>query len=306
VLGFLLQRSGRLLTTLLLVSVVVFVMVRLAPGDPAMLLAGQDATPELVAETRTRLGLDEPIWVQYARYLGGIVQGDLGRSIRSKVPVAEEIAARMPATLLLGFLSISIALGLGLFFGILGATRAGRWPDLAVLMGSLVGISAPSFWIGLLLMLVFAVHLGLLPVAGGDGVTAYILPVATLVPISLAVFSRLTRSTLLDALGEDYIRTARSKGVPRQAILWGHALRNAAIPIVTMTGLELSRILGGVIAVETIFAWPGAAKALVDAILSRDFPIIQGLVLAFALVFALLNITVDVVNGIIDPRLRRA
>ena len=302
--GFLLRRSGRLLTTLLLVSVVVFVMVRLAPGDPAMLLAGQDATPELVAETRSRLGLDEPIWVQYARYLGSIVQGDLGRSIRSKVPVVEEIAARMPATLLLGFLSISIALALGLVLGVIGATRAGRWPDIAVLVGALIGVSAPSFWVGLLLMLVFAVHLGLLPVAGGDGVTAYILPVATLVPISLAVFSRLARSTLLDVLGEDYIRTARSKGVPRQSILWRHALRNAAIPIVTMTGLELARILGGVIAVETIFAWPGAAKALVDAIMSRDFPMIQGLVLAFALVFALLNITVDVVNGIIDPRLR--
>jgi ABC-type dipeptide/oligopeptide/nickel transport system permease component len=303
-LGFLLRRVGRLLTTLLLVSVVVFVMLRLAPGDPAILLAGQDATPELVAETRARLGLDQPIPIQYGRYLGQLLEGDLGRSIRSKVPVLDEILARMPATLALGFIAISTALVLGLAFGVLGATRAGRWPDIAVLVGALLGISAPSFWIGLLLMLVFAVHLGLLPVAGGEGATAYILPVATLVPISLAVFSRLTRSTLLDVLGEDYMRTARSKGVPRRLILWRHALRNAAIPIVTMTGLELPRILGGVIAVETIFAWPGAAKALVDAILSRDFPMVQGLVLAFALVFALLNIAVDVVNGIIDPRLR--
>jgi peptide/nickel transport system permease protein/oligopeptide transport system permease protein len=301
---FLLSRLGRALVTLWLVSLVVFVMLRLVPGDPAVLLAGQEATPEQVAEIRTRLGLDRPIPVQYLRWLAGVARGDLGRSIRSKQPVAEEVAGRMPATLALGLLAIALALALGLALGIAAALRAGRWPDLAVLAVALLAISAPSFWVGLLLVLVFAVHLGILPVAGSEGWAAYVLPVATLVPLSLAIFARLSRSTMLDVLGEDYIRTAVAVGARRRTILWRHALRNAIIPIITIAGLELARVLGGVIAVETIFAWPGAGKALVDAIMSRDFPMVQGLVLAFALVFALLNIAVDIANGAVDPRVR--
>jgi ABC-type dipeptide/oligopeptide/nickel transport system permease component len=235
-----------------------------------------------------------------------LVRGDLGHSIRSHQPVVEEIARRLPATLLLGFTAIGVAFALGLVLGALAAVRAGQPADIALLLLALLGVSAPTFWLGLLLVLLFAVQLGLLPVAGSEGWASLVLPVATLVPHSLAVFARLSRSTLLDALGEDYVRTAVAKGVARGGVVWRHALRNALIPPVTFAGLEFGRTLGGVIAVETIFAWPGVGKALVDAIAGRDFPMIQGLVLTFALLFALCNLLVDVVNGLIDPRVRYA
>lgn len=301
---YVLRRLLQLLPTLLLISAVVFVMLRLMPGDPAEVLAGQEATPELVEEIRTRLGLARPLPVQYGLYVATLARGDLGTSIRSHQPVVEEIARRLPATLLLSFTAIAIAFALGLVLGGAAAVRVGRWPDIALLLLALLGVSAPTFWLGLLLVLVFAVGLGLLPVAGGEGWVHLVLPAATLVPQSLAVFARLSRSTLLDVLGEDYVRTAVAKGVGPRGVLWRHALRNALIPPVTFAGLEFGRMLGGIIAVETIFAWPGVGKALVDAIAGRDFPMIQGLVLTFALLFALVNLAVDVVNGLIDPRVR--
>ena len=302
----LLRRVAYLIPTLLLISAVVFILLRLMPGDPAVVLAGQDASPEIVADIRARFGLDQPILVQYILYLKNVLAGDLGRSIRSKQPVAEEVASRLPATLLLGFTSIGLAFIAGLGLGVAAAVREGRWLDVLLLIVALLGVSAPTFWLGLLLMLVFAVHLAVLPVAGSDGWNHLILPAATLMPNSLAVFARLSRSTLLEVLGEDFIRTAIAKGAKRTDVLWRHAMRNALIPPVTFAGLEFGRLLGGIIAVETIFAWPGAGKALVDAIATRDFPMIQGIVLTFALLFAVLNLLVDVLNGLIDPRVRYA
>ncbi|OGL04943.1 MAG: peptide ABC transporter permease [Candidatus Rokubacteria bacterium RIFCSPLOWO2_02_FULL_68_19] len=302
----LLRRVAYLIPTLLLISAVVFILLRLMPGDPAVVLAGQDASPEIVADIRARFGLDQPILVQYVLYLKNVLAGDLGRSIRSKQPVAEEVASRLPATLLLGFTSIGLAFIAGLGLGVAAAVREGRWLDVLLLIVALLGVSAPTFWLGLLLMLVFAVHLAVLPVAGSDGWNHLILPAATLMPNSLAVFARLSRSTLLEVLGEDFIRTAIAKGAKRTDVLWRHAMRNALIPPVTFAGLEFGRLLGGIIAVETIFAWPGAGKALVDAIATRDFPMIQGIVLTFALLFAVLNLLVDVLNGLIDPRVRYA
>jgi ABC-type dipeptide/oligopeptide/nickel transport system permease component len=286
--------------------VVVFVMLRVMPGDPAIVLAGQDASPEIVADIRSRLGLDRPITVQYVLYLGNVLRGDLGQSIRSKQPVIEEIAARMPATLLLAATSIGIAFVAGLLLGVVAATSAGRSTDILLLVLALLGVSAPSFWVGLLLVLLFAVKLGVLPVAGTGGVEYLVLPALTLVPNSLAVFTRLSRSTVLDVLGEDFVRTAMAKGLAPARVLWKHAMRNAIIPPVTVAGLELGRLLGGVIAVEIIFAWPGAGKGLVDAIAGRDFPMIQGFVLAFAALFALMNLSVDLLTGVIDPRVREA
>lgn len=303
-LPYLLRRLAHLIPTLLLISAVVFVLVRVTPGDPAVVLAGQDASPEIVAGIRAQFGLDRPIAAQYLVFLRRAVAGDLGRSISSKQPVVEEIGARLPATLLLGFTSIGLAFILGLGLGMVGAVRSGRWPDIAVLVLALLGVSAPTFWLGLLLTLCFAVKLGLLPVAGSGGWDHLVLPVATLMPNSLAVFARLSRSTLLDVLGEDFIRTAVAKGAGRARILWRHAMRNALIPPVTFAGLEFGRLLGGIIAVEIIFAWPGAGKALVDAIATRDFPMIQGIVLTFALLFGLLNLVVDLLNGLLDPRVR--
>ena len=285
---------------------VVFVLLRLMPGDPAEVLAGQDASPELVREIRTRLGLDRPIAVQYALYLTNIAHGDFGRSIRSKQPVADEIASRLPATLLLGGTAIGLAFVIGLGLGMTAAVFQGRAIDVMLLLFALLGVSAPVFWIGLVMMLVFAVHLGVLPVGGSEGWASLVLPAATLMPNSLAVFARLSRSTLIEVLDEDFVRTAVAKGLRRSRILWRHAMRNALIPPVTMAGLELGRLLGGVIAVEIIFAWPGAGKALVDAIATRDFPMVQALTLTFAALFALLNVLVDLLNGLIDPRIRHS
>jgi peptide/nickel transport system permease protein/oligopeptide transport system permease protein len=286
--------------------VVVFVLLRLMPGDPAEVLAGQDASPELVSEIRARLGLDRPIAVQYALYLTNIARGDFGRSIRSKQPVADEIAGRLPATLLLGGTAIGVAFVVGLGLGMTAAVFEGRAIDVALLLFALLGVSAPVFWIGLVLMLVFAVHLGVLPVGGSDGWASLVLPAVTLMPNSLAVFARLSRSTLIEVLDEDFVRTAVAKGLQRSRVLWRHAMRNALIPPVTVAGLELGRLLGGIIAVEIIFAWPGAGKALVDAIATRDFPMVQALTLTFAALFACLNVLVDLLNGLIDPRIRRA
>ena len=305
-LSFLGRRLLHLAATLLLVSVVVFVLLRLMPGDPAEVLAGQDASPALVAEIRARLGLDRPIPVQYAIYLKNIARGDFGRSIRSKQPVAEEIAGRLPATLLLGGTAIGIAFVAGLGLGMTAAVFEGRAVDVLLLLFALLGVSAPVFWIGLVMVLVFAVHLGVLPVGGSEGWESLVLPAVTLMPNSLAVFARLSRSTLLEVLNEDFVRTAVAKGLHRSRVLWRHAMRNALIPPVTMAGLEFGRLLGGVIAVEIIFAWPGAGKALVDAIATRDFPMVQALTLTFAALFALLNVGVDLLNGLIDPRIRRA
>jgi ABC-type dipeptide/oligopeptide/nickel transport system permease component len=286
--------------------VVVFVLLRLMPGDPAEVLAGQDASPALVAEIRARLGLDRPIAMQYAIYLKNIARGDFGRSIRSKQPVAEEIAGRLPATLLLGGTAIAIAFVAGLGLGMTAAVFEGRAVDVLLLLFALLGVSAPVFWIGLVMVLVFAVHLSVLPVGGSEGWESLVLPAVTLMPNSLAVFARLSRSTLLEVLNEDFVRTAVAKGLHRSRVLWRHAMRNALIPPVTMAGLEFGRLLGGVIAVEIIFAWPGAGKALVDAIATRDFPMVQALTLTFAALFALLNVGVDLLNGLIDPRIRRA
>lgn len=303
-LNFLTIRFGKLLLTLVCVSLITFVMLRLMPGDPATVMAGEDASPEVIRDLRLQLGLDRPVIVQYGFYLEKIVIGDLGQSIRSRIPVVEEIATRLPNTLYVAGLAVALAFAVGVPLGILAAVREGRWQDVTILVVALVGTSAPSFWVGLLLVLAFAVHLGLFPVSGNDGLISIVLPVLSLLPPSVAVIARLTRSTMLDVLGEDYIRTAMSKGASRSSVLWRHALRNALIPIVTMAGLEFARLLGGVIAVETIFAWPGVGKALVDAISSRDYPMVQGIVLTFAVIFALTNLVVDVINGIIDPRVR--
>ncbi len=304
--SFVVRRLLQLVPTLLLISAVVFVLLRLMPGDPAEIIAGQDASPEIVADIRARLGLDRPILVQYGLYLTRIVHGDLGQSIRSKQAVGEEVAARLPATLLLGATAIGTAFVAGLGLGLAAALREGRALDLALLGFAMVGVSTPSFWLGLILVLVFAVQLGLLPVAGSDEWTSLILPAATLLPGSLAIFSRLTRSTVIEVLGEDFIRTAVAKGARPADVFWRHALRNALIPPVTVAGLEFGRLLGGIIAVEIIYAWPGAGKALVDAIVTRDFPMVQGIVLAFAVLFALLNVAVDLLNGLVDPRVRQA
>jgi peptide/nickel transport system permease protein len=257
-----------------------------------------------VDEYRERLGFNDPLLVQYGRFMAGAVRGDFGESLRYRQDALGLVLERLPATLLLAGSAIALTLLVAVPLGVLTAVRRDTAVDHLGTLATVLGQATPGFWLGLMLIYLFAVQLRWLPTGGMGTAGHLVMPSVVLAAFFAARVARLTRSATLDVLHEEFIKTARAKGLAERRVIGTHALRNAAIPIVTMTGLELPRILGGVIAVETIFAWPGAAKALVDAILSRDFPMVQGLVLAFALVFALLNIAVDVVNGIIDPRLR--
>ena len=296
------RRLLDLVPTLLLVSFIVFSMVRLIPGDPVLAIAGQDATPEVMQQVRENLGLDKPILSQYATYFAGLMQGDLGESIRSRQPVVEEIARRLPATLELAATAMLISLILGVTLGILAALRPNGLMDLVSRVVTLVGVSSPTFFTGLVLVLLLAYHVRLFPIAGRGGLDHLILPAFTVALTSIAFISRLTRASILETLSQDYVRTAHSKGVSPALVITKHALRNALTAPITVAGLEFGRLLSGVIVIEMIFAWPGTGKLLIDAIQYRDFPMIQGLVLTYATLFALVNAAVDVTYTFLDPR----
>ena len=307
----LLNRVLATLPTMLGVVVVVFLTVHLIPGDPVRALLGDQATAEQVARTRRDLGLDRPLLAQFADYVARLVQGDLGVSIASRQSVAEQIAARLPATAMLATAGVLLSVLIGVPLGILGATLRGGVADFITLVISTVGVAAPSFWIALLLSSVFAINLGWLPSIGageaGDPVSivrALILPAAALGLSGMALVARMTRSSMLDVLGEDYVRTARAKGLGERAVIYKHALRNAAIPIVTVIGLNFGHLLGGTIVIETVFARPGLGKLLLDAILGRDYPVVQGVTLVIALIFVLVNLLTDLTYAVFDPRLK--
>ncbi len=289
---------------LLGVSMVVFVLIRLIPGDPAELLASQWATAEDIALVRRAWGLDRPLPVQYGVFLGNLLRGDLGRSVASSVPVSTEIAARYPATLVLAVASMTVAIGVGGTAGIISARRPYSWLDNGAMVLALVGVSAPAFWAGLMLILLFSVILGWLPASGMGSLRHLILPAVTLGSVAAGVIARQTRSSMLDVLSQDYIRTARSKGVAESAVTYRHALKNALIPVVTIVGLQFGTLLGGSVVVESVFAWPGMGRLLVDAVLVRDYPIVQAAVLLFAATFACINLLVDMLYGLLDPRIR--
>lgn len=301
---YLLKRVVLALPVLLGVSIVVFTMIRLIPGDPAQLMAGQAATQEIIAEIRRDLGLDRPIVVQYAFFLRNAVRGDLGRSLFNRAPVTEELALRFPRTARLGLASILVAVAIGVPAGIISATRHLSWIDSVVMVVALAGVSMPVFWLGLNLILIFAVRLQWLPAIGHEGWRHLILPAVTLGAASAAIIARMTRSAMLEVLRQDYVRTARAKGVAEPSVIGRHALRNALIPVVTVVGLQLGTLLGGAVLTESVFAWPGVGRLLVDAVLARDYPIIQGTVLLIAATFVLLNVLVDVLYAVLDPRIR--
>ena len=298
------RRLAQLVPTLVAVSVLIFLMVRLVPGDPALLIAGENATPELLAAIRERLGLDRPLAVQYASYAWRLLHGDLGTSVRTHRPVAEEIFSRLPATLELALAAGAIFTAAGIVLGVIAGVRRGRWPDHLIRVLSLVGVSSPDFWIGILLMLVFSLQLGLLPSAGRGSAAHLVLPAVTASLVGLALVSRLVRASLVEILGEDYVRTAWAKGLARGAVVYRHALFNALIPAVTIVGLEFGVLLGGLVVVESVFAWPGSGKLLIDAIRMRDYPVVQSVVLLFAVMLALVNLVVDLLCGLLDPRIR--
>ena len=305
-LSYIAPRAFQLVVTLLAITVLVFAMLRLIPGDPATVIAGTEATPELVAKIREGLGLDRPIVVQLLDYIGDVATGDLGRSIRTGAPVTAEMYPRFVATLQLTLASMLIAVLGGTIIGVWAALRRGRVTDAAILVSSLAGTSAPSFWVGLVLMIYVGYQADLLPIAGYDSGWHLVLPAITVAVGGMPMIVRLVRAAMLEALSEDYVRTARAKGLREPVVVMKHGLRNALVPVVTVVGLEFGRLLGGVVVVESVFAWPGLGRMLLEAIQARDFPVIQGSVLLFSVFLILTNFAVDLCYGVIDPRIRDA
>ncbi|WP_219418953.1 ABC transporter permease [Pseudonocardia nigra] len=306
-----LRRVLAVLPTLLGVLVVTFLVVHMIPGDPVRALLGDQATAEQIARTRQDLGLDQPLVTQFVDYLARLLRGDLGVSIASRQPVAEQITARLPATATLAIAGVLLSVVFGVPLGILGATLRGRFADFVTLVISSFGVAAPPFWVGILLSTAFAINLGWLPAIGGGEpgdtgsiLRALVLPAVALGLSGMALVARMTRSSMLDVLSEDYVRTARAKGLDERAVIYKHALRNAAIPIVTVIGLNFGHLLGGTIVMETVFARPGIGKLLLDAILGRDYPVVQGVTLVIAVSFVLVNLLTDLTYPYFDPRLK--
>ncbi len=313
---YLIRRIFLMAPTILIVTFLVFLLLFLSPGDPVLMLVPIDETGQMTDEEldrlRHELGLDRPIYVQYADWLFHVFQGDLGRSIHMRRPVVDLLAARFPVTLELALLSVLVASTVAIPIGIYTAVKPGSVGDFVGNIVALMGVSAPNFWVALILIVVFAVHLRWLPAGGFARITddpvrhieRMILPVITLSTALMAVTMRLTRSSMLEVLNEDYVRTARSKGLGQRRIVFVHALKNALIPVVTTIGLQIGRILGGTIIIEVIFSFPGMGKLMLDAIFARDFPIVQGSVLLITFAYMGINLVVDLTYAIIDPRIR--
>jgi glutathione transport system permease protein len=303
-LQYIAKRLLGLLPTLFLVGLLIFLFVHLLPGDPARLAAGPDASLETVELVRKDLGLDRSLPEQFSRFVQGVFHWDFGRSLRTKRPVATEISERFMPTFWLTVASMAWSVAFGLVIGILSAVWRNRWPDRVGMTFAVSGISFPAFALGMVLMQIFSVQLGWLPTVGADSARHYILPSLTLGAAVAAIMARFTRSSFVDILGDDYIRTARAKGLTESAVVVKHGLRNALIPVVTMMGLQFGFLLGGSIVVEVVFNWPGLGRLLVDAVDMRDYPVIQALVLLFSLEFILINLVVDVLYGLINPTIR--
>ena len=329
---FVVRRLLALIPVLFVVLVIVFSLVRFIPGDPAVTLLGPGATETQVAALRAQLNLDAPLLQQFLEYLTGLLQGDMGESLKSGKPVADEILARLPATLEISVLAVLIAIVIGIPIGVLSATRPNSLFDHLVRVTSLVGVSIPAFLLALLLQLIFATWLGLLPVSGRMSAYLFVepatgfalidawlsgetgavrsvlahlvLPTSVLAAFLAATLGRFVRTTMLEVMTEDYIRTARAKGMTWNTVIYGHALQNSLLPAITVVGLKFAEMLGGAILTETIFAWPGIGRFMFEAIRNRDYPVIQGTTLVFALLFMLTSVVVDIIHAMLDPRVR--
>lgn len=303
-LKFVIKRILVTLPVLLGVTFIVFSMMYFTPGDPAQLMLGDMATEEEIAELREDMGLNGSFGERYLTYLGNVIKGDLGVSYSTKQPVTTAIAERLPATVKLAFISCLFAIVIGVSVGIISAVRQYSIIDNLSRVLALVGISIPNFWLALLLVLLFSVKLGWLPASGLYGPLYYIMPMISISAVSVATFARMTRSTMLEVIRQDYVRTARAKGQKESVIIFKHALRNALIPIVTVVGIQFATALGGAVVNEQVFAIPGLGKLMVDAIKSRDYPVVQGGVLVIAILFSVLNLVIDVLYAFIDPRIK--
>jgi peptide/nickel transport system permease protein len=297
---------------LLALSMASFALVHVIPGDPALVMLGGETSPQAVAELRTQLGLDRPLPVRYVEWLGRVVQGDLGQSLYNKTRVSEELLWRLPTTLALVVLALLFAVAIGVPAGLLSAAFRNSWVDHAARLLTLVSLSLPSFWLGLMLIILFSLRFDLLPIVGyrsiledfWGGLRFLILPSASLGTYLAALLTRLTRSSMLEVLGQDYVRTARAKGLRDRAVLMRHALRNALIPIVTVIGINVGILLGGSAVIETVFVLPGVGQLVVRSLYNRDLPVIQGLILYVAVIYVTVNLAVDVLYTYLDPRLR--
>ncbi len=289
---------------LLGVSLLVFLAIRMLPGDPARLMAGPEATQEAVDAMHARLGLDRPLPAQYGAFLLTALGGDLGQSLRSRNPVVDEVAARFPATLALGLTAYGFAILIGVSAGVMAATWRDLWPDQAVMLFAIAGASVANFWLALMGMNLFAVRLGWLPLLGAGSWDHYVLPATALGLLPTALIARMTRSSMIDVLGQDYIRTARAKGLRSLRVVGRHGLRNALIPIVTIVGLNFGSVIGGAVVTESVFNWPGIGRLLVDAVRYRDYPIIQGVTLLAVACVVVVNFAAEMLIAALDPRIR--
>jgi peptide/nickel transport system permease protein len=309
---FVLRRVAAMLFAMLFLTALIFWLMHAILGDPVVLMLGRDADPATVARIRQDLGFDRPVYVQYLDWLGRLLRGDWGRSFRTSQPVLGTIAARLPVTLELTVLALGLALGLALVLGILAAIRPHGPLDFGVSVLTALGIAMPNFWIAILLILLFALHLRWLPSSGSvplsedplGNLRAMALPAITLSAAYFSNLARLTRARMLEALGSDYVRTARAKGVRERRVLWTHALRNSLLPVLSVLGVSLSRLLGGAVVTETVFALPGVGILLVESILSRDFPVVQGVIIVVTVGVFLTNLLVELGYGLVDPRVR--
>jgi peptide/nickel transport system permease protein len=301
-----LRRLALTVPTILAAATLVFLLIHFVPGDPVDVMLGESAQPADREALRRTLGLERPLATQYAAFLHGLATGDLGRSLVHGTPVAELLTARLSATLELTVAALVVAIALALPLGLAAAARPGTWLDRGSIGFALLGVSVPSFWLGPMLIIVFAIDLHWLPVSGRGTWAHLVLPALTLGLGMAAILTRMTRASVLECLGEDYVRTARAKGVGRARILVHHALRNALGPVVTILGLQFGALLAGTVITETVFAWPGLGRLLIDAINQRDYPVVQGCILLIAASFVAANALADVVNGCLDPRIGAA
>jgi ABC-type dipeptide/oligopeptide/nickel transport system permease component len=301
---FLLRRVTTALLTLLASSFAVCMLIHLIPGDPVLMMMAQNSSPspEQIAQMRHALGLDLPLWLQYFHYLGRLLHGDLGRSIFGSEPVARLLLERLPNTFALAFAGLAIAIGIGMPLGFFAAYRKGSWMDSTLMLLAVAGVSLPNFWLGLMLVLLFSLTLGWLPVAGGDW-RSMILPAATLGVTYMAIIARMTRSSMIEVFGEDFIRTARAKGLPETMVLYRHALKPALISVVTIIAVVFGYLMGGTVVVENVFSWNGLGRLAIQAINYRDYPLIQGFILLFAVIIVTVSLLLDLAYAWLDPRI---
>ncbi|MCW1966897.1 MAG: ABC transporter permease [Anaerolineae bacterium] len=302
--SYLLRRLIFSVFTLFGVALTVFLLLRLLPGDPARTLAGPIATQEQVEAARVEFGLDRPLPEQFLRFVGGLFRGDLGTSNISKRPVSEDIAARLPYSARIALVTVTLTAVVGITLGVLAAIKPYSWLDQLISIGTLVGISMPSYWLGIMLIIVFAVNLKWLPASGAERPESVILPALTLTLVFMAIIVRMTRASMMETLRENYVRTARAKGLAERLVIIKHALRNALIPVITVLMLQMGALTGGAVLIETIFGWPGIGLMISEAINAQDFPTVQGAVMVIAVVIIGINFITDLLYTLLDPRIR--